>query len=77
MANKLEDEAYLVFVDRHIEELKERIRALKNRMAAVLLKRYETHNQEVLLCTMLETRKDMERFRAQLVKDFNAKYSGS
>jgi hypothetical protein len=69
MANKLDDGAYVDFIDRHIEELDERIRALKNRMAAMVLEKYEIRNQEVLLGAMLETRKDLEKFRAELVQE--------
>ena len=68
MANKLDDGAYVDFIDRHIEELDERIRALKNRMAAMVLEKYEIRNQEVLLGAMLETRKDLGKFRAELVQ---------
>jgi hypothetical protein len=68
MANKLDDGAYVDFIDRHIEELDERIRALRNRMAAMVLEKYEIRNQEVLLGAMLETRRDLEKFRAELVQ---------
>ncbi|GAC1544259.1 MAG: hypothetical protein NVS2B7_18480 [Herpetosiphon sp.] len=77
MADKIEDQAYLVFVDRHIEELEERIVALRRRMSEMVLDEYETANQEILLSNMLETREDMERFRAELIAAFNATYSDS
>lgn len=68
MAIKLDDGAYVDFIDRNIEELDERIRALKSRMAAMVLEKYEIRNQEVLLATMLETRRDLESFRAELAQ---------
>lgn len=75
MANKVEDEAYLIFVDRHIEELEERISALRNRIAEMVVEKYEIRNQEVLLSTMLETRRDLDKFQAELIEIFNAKYN--
>jgi DNA-binding ferritin-like protein len=75
MADKVEDQAYLVFVDRHIEELEERINALRERMVTMGLQSYETQNQQALLSSMLQVREDMEKFRAELVEAFNAKYS--
>lgn len=68
MAAMLEDIEQLGFIDRHIQELEQRIDGLKTRMAAMTLERYDTHNQEVLLIAMLETRKDLEKFRAELVQ---------
>lgn len=68
MASMLEDLDQLRFIDRHIRELEQRIEGLKSRMAAMTLERYDTHNQEVLLIAMLETRKDLEKFRAELVQ---------
>lgn len=68
MASRLHDGDYVEVIDHHIEELEERISALRKRMAAMTLERYEIRNQEVLLATMLETRKDLETFRAELVQ---------
>jgi hypothetical protein len=68
MAAMLEDIDQLGFIDRHIQELEQRIDGLKTRMAAMTLERYDTHNQEVLLIAMLETLKDLEKFRAELVQ---------
>jgi hypothetical protein len=68
MASKLEDLDQLSFIDRHIQELEHRIEGLKARMAAMTLERYDIHNQEVLLITMLETRKDLEKFRTELAR---------
>jgi uncharacterized membrane-anchored protein YhcB (DUF1043 family) len=39
------------------------------------LQSYETQNQQALLSSMLQVREDMEKFRAELVEAFNAKYS--
>jgi DNA-binding ferritin-like protein len=75
MADKVEDQAYLVFVNRHIEELEERINALRERMVTMGLQSYETQNQQALLSSMLQVREDMEKFRAELVEAFNAKYN--
>ncbi len=77
MADKLEDQAYLVFVDRHIEELEERIVALSSRISAMVLEKYETANQGLLLARMLEVKKDMKKFRTELIAAFNATYSDS
>jgi hypothetical protein len=74
---KVEDQAYLVFVDRHIEELEERILAMTSRMSVRVLKKYEAANQAVLLSSMLEARKNIERFRAELIATFNATYGDS
>ena len=68
MASRLHDGDYAGVIDHHIKELEERISALRKRMAAMTLERYEIRNQEVLLATMLETRKDLESFRAELVQ---------
>lgn len=77
MANKVEDEVYLVFVERHIEELKERVIALKSRMSEMVLEKYETANQEILLANMLEVQKNMECFQAELITAFKATYPDS
>lgn len=74
MASVLQDQAHLEFIDRHIQELKDRIDALKSRIAAMTLERYEIHNQEILLGTMLETRKDLEKFRAELANPADSRY---
>lgn len=68
MGNIGEDMAHLALVNRHIEELDERIAALGNRMATMTLERYQTHNQEILLSTMLEIRKELEKYRAELAE---------
>jgi hypothetical protein len=75
MPDRIEDQAYLVFVDRHIEELEERINALRERMAKMALQSYETQNQQALLSSMLQVRDDMEKFRLELIEAFNTKYS--
>lgn len=68
MDNTLEKENYLVFIDGHIAELEQRISALRNRMGAMILEKYEVRNQELLLSVMLETRKDLAKFRADLMQ---------
>lgn len=75
MEDKVEDQAYLVFVDRHIEELEERINALRERMATMVLQSYETQNQQASISSMLQVREDMGKFRAELIETFNANYS--
>ena len=74
MADRVKDQAYLVFVARHIEELGQRISTLRERIATMVLQSYETKNQQELLCSMLQVQEDMEKFRAELVEAFNAKY---
>ncbi len=71
MAAMLEDVDQISFIDRHIQELEQRIDGLKTRLAAMTLERYDTHNQEVLLIAMLETRKDLAKFRAELMQAAN------
>ena len=75
MADRVEDQAYLVFVNGHIDELEERIDALKERMATMVLQNYEIQNQQALLSSMLQVREDIGKFRTELIETFNEKYS--
>ena len=64
----MENENSLTFIDSHIAALEERIYALRNRMGAMHLEKYETRNQELLLSVMLETRRDLANLRTDLIK---------
>ena len=53
MVDRIEDQANLVFVACHIQELEQRISALREQMATMVLQSYETQNQQALLISML------------------------
>ena len=61
------EEADLALVDRHIEELSQRIIDLQERMATMAAQQYETRNQSLLLATMQEVMKDLHLLRAEMV----------
>lgn len=75
MFDKLNEGFYPDFIERHLTELDQRIGALKDRMAAMILEKYEIRNQEILLSVMLETRKELETLSVELGKTSNESYS--
>jgi len=68
MDYELNDGNSLEFIDGHIAELDGRIHALRNRMNTMILEKYETRNQQLLLSVMLETQTDLANFRKDLVR---------
>lgn len=67
MAVRSEDHALMTLLDGHLDELEERIKALKSRMTSMVLEKYETRNQEILLSNMLKIRDDMAAYRKALL----------
>jgi hypothetical protein len=72
MADHSEDEAYLVLIDRHIEELEERLNALKELIASMVMEGQATRNQSELLINMLTAMKVTQALRAEVFEALNA-----
>jgi len=70
------EEADLALVDRHIEELSQRIIDLQERMATMAAQQYETRNQSLLLATMQEVMKDLHLLRAEMAGASGLEESG-
>jgi len=75
MTDKLNEKIGLDVVDRHIEELNQRIDHLEQRMATMTSQRYETKNQSILLSTMQAVLKDLHLLRSEMPEVKNAKDS--
>jgi hypothetical protein len=71
------EEADLALVDRHIEELGQRIDDLKERMATMAAQSYETRNQSLLLSTMQEVMRDLRLMRLDMLGATTAGDAGS
>src|SRR6476620_7539728 len=66
MTGKFSEQTDLITLDHQIEELKQRIRCLKERMAAMTSQQYETKNQFILLSTMQEVLRDLYLLRLEI-----------
>jgi thermostable 8-oxoguanine DNA glycosylase len=64
---KANEEIDLVVLDRHIQELNQRIDDLKERMTTMASQKYETKNQSILLSTMQEVMKDLKLLRLEML----------
>lgn len=67
MAGKLSEQIDLITLDCQIDEMKQRISCLKERMATMTAQRYETRNQSVLLGTMQEVLRDLHLLRLEIL----------
>lgn len=67
MTGKSVEQADLITLDRQIDELRQRIGCLKERMATMTLQNYETGNQSILLATMQEVLRDMHLLRLEIL----------
>lgn len=67
MTETFSEQAELIMLDRQIEELKQRIDCLKERMATMTSQRYETKNQSILLSTMQEVLGDLHLLRLEML----------
>jgi hypothetical protein len=77
MNNKTEEQAYLISLDLYIEDLKERISTLRDRMAPMVAGNYETKAYEILLSHMEQLCEDMKAFRIGALEIFSPSYSES
>jgi cell division septum initiation protein DivIVA len=68
MLNKEEQEAYLGLIDRHIEELQERINSLKDRITAMQAEGHDKQPQAQLLANMLGVMQSLKMIRAEASK---------
>lgn len=59
-----EDNAYLLLMDRHIEELKLRLDALRELIIEMVARDEDTASQSELLCTLLRAIESMKAIRA-------------
>lgn len=67
MTDKSDEQTNLITLERQIEELNQRMGCLKERMAAMTSRQYETRNQSVLLSTMQEVLKDLHLLRLEIL----------
>lgn len=58
-----EDDAYLLLMDRHIEELKLRLEALRELIIEMVARDEDTTSQSELLCTLLRAIESMKAIR--------------
>jgi hypothetical protein len=65
MAQRIADKTQLLVIDSHIEELKGRIAALKERVAAMEMQGYETRQQAILLATMQDVMRELKLLRQE------------
>lgn len=63
MAHPVDDEAFLLLLDRHIEELKQRLDALRERIVDMVANGENTSNQSELFCALLNAIKSMKSVR--------------
>lgn len=66
MTGKFSEQTDLITLDQQIEELKQRISCLKERMAMMTSQQYETKNQSILLSTMQEVLRDLYLLRLEI-----------
>lgn len=61
MTSMLKNALQPQLINLQIEDLEDRMRALKSRIASMSFMSYHIHNQEALLSMMLETRNDLKK----------------
>jgi hypothetical protein len=64
MAYPADDEAYLLLLDQHIEELKRRLDILRERIVDMVAKGENTSNQSELFCALFNAIRSMKAVRA-------------
>ncbi|WP_194714585.1 hypothetical protein [Noviherbaspirillum soli] len=62
-----DDDAYLLLIDRHIEELKQRLVALSELIAEMAASDEDTASQSELSCTLVRAIESMEAIKAKEV----------
>lgn len=72
MYSRLEDEANLVQINCHIDEMDDRIKSLKGLISTMAVSGQPTKNQSELLVNMLRLLKTMHVLRTDAVSTLNA-----
>jgi uncharacterized coiled-coil protein SlyX len=72
MTTKIEDAAYMVFVERQIMELEGRLAALKNVIEAMNVEGVDSSNQTELFTNMSEVVRAVQRLREDVLSDSGA-----
>lgn len=70
-----DDRAYLLLIDRHIEELKQRLDDLRELIVEMVAQGEDTSNQSELFCTLLraiESMKDIQARELEALSDTHA-----
>ncbi|WP_194715421.1 hypothetical protein [Noviherbaspirillum soli] len=67
MAGESSEHTDLITLDFQIDELKQRMACLQERMATMTSQQYETRNQSVLLSTMQEVLRDLHLLRLEIL----------
>jgi len=67
MTHPEDDAAYLLLIDRHIEELKQRLDSLKALIVEMVAADEDTANQSELLCALLQAIASMKAIKAKEV----------
>jgi hypothetical protein len=65
MTHAEDDAAYLLLIDRHIEELKRRLDALRELTIEMVAREEDTAIQSELFCTLLQAIESMQAVRAR------------
>lgn len=65
MTHAEDDHAYLLLIDRHIEELKQRLDELRERIVDMVARDEDTTSQSELFCTLLHAIESMKAIRAR------------
>ena len=60
-----DDEAYLLLIDRHIEELERRLDALRELIVEMVASEEDTASQSALLCTLVRAIASMKAIKAK------------
>lgn len=67
MTHPEDDAAYLLLIDRHIEELEQRLDALRELIADMVASDEDTSSQSALLCILLQAIESMKAIKAKEV----------
>lgn len=65
MTHPEDDAAYLLLIDRHIQELKQRLDDLRTLIVDMVARDGDTASQSELLCTLLQAIESMKAIRAR------------
>lgn len=60
-----DDDAYLLLIDRHIEELKQRVDALRELIVEMVASGEDTASQSELLCALIRAIESMKAIKAK------------
>ena len=65
MTHAEDDDAYLLLIDRHIAELKQRLDDLRELIVDMMARHEDTTSQSELFCTLLQAIESMKAIRAR------------